>query len=387
MLDTIRAFVLEELAASGEQDAVHDLHTAHFAGRMRDAGPALWSPDTARVLDELESDHDNLRTAARHMLAAGQADELAAACAGSWLFWVVRGHLTDPLQWVDAALAGADLAPATRARLHYVAGWTLLPRGHHDEAVARFDDAARLARDTGMETDLAWTLLSWAHAEVYRGRPARAAELLAPAGEIAERQDDVHALSCVLIGDAHVAIALGAMEAADELLTANLPDIEARGAPWPLAVALGIHGRVAAVLGDHVRAAGLLTPSVRIFGDLRDTWGMAHQLTHVADVAALLGDATRAALLYGAVDGLAHEVGARVFHVWQELSDHCQARALAELGVDRYTQLRRSGRLLTPAEVVDLAAGRADPDPEEPQAAPRGAVGWENANQTQRGPA
>jgi tetratricopeptide (TPR) repeat protein len=261
---------------------------------------------------------------------------------------VVRGHLKDPQDWVEAALAGADLAPGTRARLHYVAGWALLPRGHHAEAAARFDDAARLARETGMETDVAWALLSWAHAEVYRGRPARAAELLAPAREIAERHHEVHALSCVLIGDAHAAIALGSMAEADELLTAHLPDIEARGAPWPLAVALG----------DHDRAAELLTPAVRIFGDLGDTWGMAHQLIHVADVAALRGDTARATLLYGAVDGLADEVGTRVFHVWQELSDHCQARALGDLGVDRYTNLRRTGSLLTPAEVVDLATGR-----------------------------
>ena len=42
--------------------------------------------------------------------------------------------------------------------------------------------------------------------------------------------------------------------------------------------------------------------------------------------------------------------------VWQDLSDQCQSTALAALGVERYTALRRQGRALPPADVVTLAA-------------------------------
>ncbi|MFG1709672.1 ATP-binding protein [Nonomuraea sp. M3C6] len=352
MLETIRAVVLEHLATSGER------HARYFCGLLAGIGPSVWGPGAADTLDELESDHDNLRAAMRHLLAAGALPEVAAALAGSWLFWVIRGHLHDPLRWAIAALGSeTELAPVVRARLQYVAGWSLLPRGRHDEAADRFEAAA----GSVAEAERAWILLSWAHAEVYRGRWERAAELLASASEALDGHDEeVHALSCVVIGHAHVAIAGGSMAEADELLAAHLPDIEARGARWPLAVALGIHGRVAAVLGGHERAAGLLDRSVRIFGELQDTWGMAHQLTHLADAAALQGDHIRAALLYGAVDELVHEVGAQVFHVWQELSDRCQARVMSALGADRCTQLRRRGRLLTVAQVVELATGSRD---------------------------
>src|SRR5216683_4447106 len=115
-----------------------------------------------------------------------------------------------------------------------------------------------------------------------------------------------------------------------------------------------MHGRVAAVLGDTARAGALLTRSVRIFGELGDTWGMAHQLTHLADTAAQRGDHARAALLYGAVDAFTEQFGARVFQVWQDLSDLCQSTALAALGTERYTALRRQGRALPPADVVTL---------------------------------
>jgi hypothetical protein len=82
---------------------------------------------------------------------------------------------------------------------------------------------------------------------------------------------------------------------------------------------------------------------------------MAHQLTHLADTAAQRGDHTRAALLYGAVDALTEQFGAHVFQVWQDLSDQCQAAAMAALGVERFTALRRQGRALRPADVVSLA--------------------------------
>lgn len=358
ILETVRAFALEHLAASGLAEQARDEHARLFGERAASAGSRLWSTAQVEALDDLESDHDNVRSALRHLLDRGRLDDLAAACYGSWLFWLVRGHLRDPLAWVDAALATATvLGPMTVARLQFVAGWMLLPRGDYDEAVRRFWRAAHLAEEAAADITRCWILVAWAHAEVYRGRPDTAAALLATSADLARRHGIEHAASCVVIGEAHVALASGSMAAAEALLREHLPAIEARGAEWPLAVALGVQGRVVSVLGDHERADALLRRAVRIFGRLDDTWGMAHQLTHVADVAALRGDHTRAALLYGAVDALGDQVGVRVFHIWQELSDTCQAATMTTLGVERCTDLRQRGRRLAKAEVVDLAAG------------------------------
>ena len=355
ILETVRAFAYDQLVLAGERGRARDRHATVFLARVAEMAPRLWSAELADALDELESDHDNLRVALRHLVDAGRLDELAAACSDSWLFWVIRGHLRDPHALAVAALSSSpELDAGTRARLHLVAGCTTLPRGDHDASVRHMAEAARLAAD---DMTRGWALVWGAHAEVYRGRPAAAAALLAEAAGPVAAAGAEHAESGAVLGHAHVAIATGAMHEADALLTQRMPDIEARGAPWPLAVALGIHGRVAAVLGEPSRADALLTRSVRIFGDLGDTWGMAHQLTHIADIAAQRGEHTRAALLYGAVDALAEQAGARVFQVWQDLSDQCQAAALAALGIERYTQLRRHGRAMRPADVVELAMG------------------------------
>jgi len=351
MLETVRAVALEQLTAAGEDSLTRNRHAAFFGDLAGGSEARLWGEGGVAALDELQAEHENLRTALRYLRDQGRVQELATACFGSWLFWVVRGHLREPLALADAALAAhPDMAAGDRAKLQFVAGMTLLPRGNYADAVRRFDEAAAL----GTPRTRCWALVCWAHAEVYRGQAARAAELLREAAETEDLPGTEHARSCAVIGEAHVAIATGAMRTADELLTARLPAIEGRHTAWPLAVALGVQGRVASVLGEEARADRLLTRSVEIFGELEDTWGMAHQLTHVAGQG---GDHARAALLYGAVDVLADQVGARVFPVWQKLSDRCQADALVALGVERYAELRRQGRGLAVAEVVELAVG------------------------------
>ncbi|MFC4945325.1 ATP-binding protein [Pseudonocardia sp. GCM10023141] len=349
ILETVRAFALHELSRHDERGPGLDRHATMFAALAAAAEPRLLGPDAADALDELEADHDNIRAALRHLLDSGHIDELAAACSGSSLFWVVRGHLRDPHALALAGLAAApDREAGTRARLHTVAGSTALPRGANDEAVEHFAAAAHLAPDA---EGRGWALIWGALAEIYRGRPAAAAAKLDAAGD-----PTGHAASGAVIGRAHVAIAAGAMTDADALLTAQLPVIEARGAAWLLGVALGVHGRVAAVLGAAERADALLTRSVAVLGELGDTWGMVHQLTHLADVAAQRGDHDRAASLYGAIDALSEQVGTRVFASWQELSDRWQAATLTALGVERFTARHRAGRALSPAEVVELAA-------------------------------
>ncbi|MQA77294.1 MAG: helix-turn-helix domain-containing protein [Streptosporangiales bacterium] len=311
MLDTIRAFAGDELHASGAAESAYDSHAHFYSDQAAAAGPRLWTQDQADLLHRLESDHENIRSALSRLLNRGGLDELASACFGLWLFWVIRGHLRDALSWADTALASADPPSATaRARLQYVAGWMLMPRGRYDEAIERFTEAARYARTAPDLPTLCWTMPSWANAEIYRGQAYTAARLLDDAEDLARQSGDHHILSCVVIGRAHVGITADKLTETDALLTAQMPAIEARGADWPLAVTLGIQGRIATALNDHPRADNLLRRSVRIFGQLQDTWGMAHQLTHVADAAALRAtarhDYPRASLLYGATHRPTH---------------------------------------------------------------------------------
>ncbi|GAB2878207.1 hypothetical protein GCM10027026_31140 [Myroides odoratimimus subsp. xuanwuensis] len=359
MLATVRAVLLGGATDHGEDlEAAADRHAAWYCDRLLAAGPELWGPQQADALVGLDADHAEIRVAARRLLGHGRSDELAAACASAVLFWLVRGHLTELGQLAAAGLSDAGSVLA-RARWHYLAGWSVLPRGRFTDASEHFAAAVRSAADAGAATEQAWARVGAAYAAVYGGDLDRARTLVAEVerevgGDV---EVDVHLYLTHLIADAHVRVAAGDVTGASALLSNVLPQAERTGSPWTLGVLLGVLGRVRAVQGDPDEAHAMLTRSVRIFGTLGDTWGMAHQLTHLADAAALRDEPERAALLYGAVDGLADEVGAGVFPVWRDLSDHCQARAVEALGLDVLTSLRRRGRELGADQVLRLASG------------------------------
>src|SRR5690348_7822201 len=80
LLETIREFALEELAASGDDDDVRAAHAAFYVALAR-------SGDSER----LEPEQANLRAAIRWYLAREDRDGALALSAASSAFWLSRG--------------------------------------------------------------------------------------------------------------------------------------------------------------------------------------------------------------------------------------------------------------------------------------------------------
>jgi predicted ATPase len=356
-LDTIRGYAAERLHASGDEHAVRDRHASYYCDWLLVAASKLWSPAQPEVLERLEGEHDNLRTALRRLLDRGDLADVADACVGLALFWTIRGHWAEGQTWADEVLAaGAALPARVRAKVLLVAGWLRFPRGNYHEAAASLAEAARLAREVGDLAMLCWILSMWASVEIYRGRPQAAGPLVDQAETLGRQLDQVVPVNFTVIARAHIAIAQGRLAELDRLLTAHAAELRAQGIPWTLAVTLGIHGRAALLLGDHARAQDLLQEAVLISGRLRDTWVMMHQLASLADAAALQREPHRAATMYGAVDTLTEQTGATIFPVWREFSDRCQQTAITAIGLDAFQELRRQGRQLPVDDLIALAS-------------------------------
>lgn len=357
-LETIRAYAVEQLAASREEATSEARHTAYYRDVAISSAADLFGAGQPTLLDELQLEHDNLIAACRRLLREGQVRELALMCYSLWLFWSIRGHLGEGQFWADQVLAHpGPLPPAERAKALFTSAGMLFPRGRYAEAAARLRTAADLSREEGEISTLARILGLWGFAAVFQGR-GDAAALFDEARRLACRACDPNIASLALVGLAHDAIGSGRLADADRTLAQAESELRQAGggAPWSLAVTLSARGRVALLLGDSGRTAELVPEAVTILARLQDVWSMVQALTNLADAASLQSDPQHAARLYGAVDALVERSGATIFPVYREFSHRCRHAATARIGSATFNTLRAEGAALPPEELVRLAA-------------------------------
>ncbi len=108
MLETIREFGRDQLhiaGKSGEMCLRHALYFGHVATRTE---PELLGPEQQATLDNLERDHDNMRTAISHTSTRDGALASLHICAWLWRFWMQRGYWREGRQHLRSALAATD---------------------------------------------------------------------------------------------------------------------------------------------------------------------------------------------------------------------------------------------------------------------------------------
>lgn len=117
MLESIRAYALERLEASGEADEIRRRHAEHFlavAGRIENDVRA--KPDVDWFV--LEREHDNFRAALGWFAAQEEWESLVELMFELRGFWDVRGHLAESRRWCDVGLTLVpQLPPALEARV------------------------------------------------------------------------------------------------------------------------------------------------------------------------------------------------------------------------------------------------------------------------------
>jgi predicted ATPase len=104
MLETVREYGLERLAASGEEAIVRDAHANWCLAFAERAEPQLAGPHQNEWFDRSEGEHPNARTALGWLRERGDAERgLRLASRLSW-FWSSRGYLREARAWFEAFL-------------------------------------------------------------------------------------------------------------------------------------------------------------------------------------------------------------------------------------------------------------------------------------------
>ena len=164
LLQTIRTFALAKLAASGRELEVRRRHALAYLDLMREIEPHLPGADQPRWLDRMAPDQDNLRSATRWAIDAGETEIALHLVGTAWRFWQLDGHLLDAKDLTDAALGmdGADAPTAARLAAITAAGSIAYWRSETEVAHGLYDEQLALAErlgDRGAAADATFNLI------------------------------------------------------------------------------------------------------------------------------------------------------------------------------------------------------------------------------------
>jgi len=151
LLDTVRQYGKEHLAAWDEEEAIRARHCEWYVSLAEQAKPLLRSTEQAMWLDRLEAEHNNLRAALEWSIGHPGAGEYGLRLASAvWQFWYMRTYITEGRRWLERVLADGDgEAVALRAEALNAAGCLALLQSDEAQAEMLLEDSLRHARRAG----------------------------------------------------------------------------------------------------------------------------------------------------------------------------------------------------------------------------------------------
>ncbi|MEV8363600.1 BTAD domain-containing putative transcriptional regulator [Streptomyces niveus] len=117
MLETLREYGTDRLAASGDLGTVRDLAAGHFAELTARHDPLLRGPGQLAAMRVIGAEYDNTLAALRHRCDTGDAaGAVALALSLAW-YWQLFGRHTDAAYWLGEVLAVPGAEPVPRRDL------------------------------------------------------------------------------------------------------------------------------------------------------------------------------------------------------------------------------------------------------------------------------
>jgi excisionase family DNA binding protein len=358
MLETIREFGLEQLAASGEADVVRRRHGDWYLAFAADAGPRAKQPGAAAWLPRLAAEHPNLRAALGWFLEQGDGPRLVRLAGALWPFWQEQGYAGEGYRWLALALdLGREAPAADRLRALSGAGTLAWYLTQVAQAQAWHEQELALARAVEDPVAEAFALgnLAWQAAEQddLDGAIAAGAASLA----LARAAGASEAIALALHNLACFTRMHGDLEAAKHHAVEALSIARPEGWDWLVPMILVGFGYTALALGEPDRAVAVLGEALELGVARGDLVDVSTALEGLARVAAAAGQAEPAVRVFGAAATLRDDIAMPPSPTERAYFAPVLAALRDVLGAERCAAAWAAGRALSREEAI--AAARA----------------------------
>jgi predicted ATPase len=360
MLESIRAFGLEQLELSGLLPTLRQRHFDYFLAlvesieRLSSERPdPHWYPRSIALLDR---ELDNIRGAWRWRQQNGDYEGMLRLICSLRLFWIVRPYAAEITATIATGLRDVtEISIRMRAMaellISTMTGWL----GNFDQAFAAGERGLAAATETGDPV-----MIGRAH--LFIGAISESAGDCAQSAE--SHREAVRWLRQAP-RDIHLGVALG--ELGDRLLTCGdtaeaIPFLDealafdrASTYGFALAIALGQRAHAARLVGDQPLAIQLFDESIEVAARVGDDRRVLGALIGLAGVAQAMGNPELAARLIGATEAARQARGVSRVIAHPIHNERILAQVQAALGGERYAALVAEGRAIAFEQAVDIA--------------------------------
>jgi predicted ATPase len=358
MLETIRAFVAERLAARPDAAEIERRHAGYYRSLAEQADRPLRGADHLEWAERLEAEEGNLAAAVRWYLGHDPAP-LPHMLRVLWLFWFLRDHLGEARSWIGQLLptvGSLDLQP--QVELAWAAVATGLEVGDDQAALAAGERLAPLLDEIADSylRAVSQLIMAWAAGIVddFDG----AIQLASVSLEQLRGQDEPFWTALAAYTAGLVEMTVGRYDDALRHLTQMRDLAEQLDNPWLAAVSRVLLGTLAVAQGRPEEARAPLDEALELSLAAHSTRSVTLCLAAFARLVFVEGDPQRAALLAGAAEGLRQRVGLRVWPLLRREEAELVAQVRQALGAGRFDEMYATGSRLSQQEAVATARDR-----------------------------
>jgi predicted ATPase/DNA-binding CsgD family transcriptional regulator len=362
MLQTLREFGLEHLAASGERDEIGRRHALRMLAVAERAEPELTGPRQVVWLDRLAASHPDFHLAFDWLMAHDAPANALRLATALWRFAYTRGHLREGREWIEAALERAPERSVLRARalngaaiLANMEGNLTLTRTLHAEALA-------IGEEHGDQRVVGVARMGLGDVAATERRFDEARREYEAVERIFREIDDQRSIAALLTNRGNLLWTMGLLDEAradhEQAQTIYGAIGDRRGVAWSVTNI----GRIAAQRGEYDRALPHLRQALEAYRELGDRGGSAEALEGIAQVALGRSDPRRAATLLAAADGLREAVDHPVAPIDRDVHTRMLATIRDRTGADFEERWNADRALPFPEIMAVVRAVASAPD-------------------------
>jgi predicted ATPase/class 3 adenylate cyclase len=366
MLETIREYAGERLAAVGEQEQVRARHAAYFLLMAEETEHEFRGRRQAETIARLAAEQGNMRAALDWATETGELETEARLAAALGWFWFAHGDIEEGAARLRAVLprtedghGAGSIGPAAKAKALYWAGFLSHYAGELERTVALHEAGLAIRRELHDLCGVANSLASLGGTLIQAGRPAAARPLLEESLTLFEQLGDAQGIGDVLCQLGEAARVLGEYDEARARYEASLATCRAPQNNLLGAIVLNNLGHVVHHLGDPQRARALFVESLALFQQVGANKLIFYPLSGLIGLTGATAPdretAARAARFFGALDTLLATTHARLDA--SDEHDYERNRALTRDRLDptEWASAMDAGRELSLEQVIAFA--------------------------------